>query len=184
MDELTDDAPITPSARPAPSRDRTRRWVTSGVAVVVFCAVGALLVKGLSDATLFFRNADEAVAERDSLGDRRFSLQGLVVEDSVDAQGDLVLFTIEFNEVRVDVAHEGAPPQLFQEGIPVVLEGHFVDAPSPAGVSFVDTGGTAEQGYHFASDRILVKHDENYEADNAERLDDGRRGAANRSSSR
>lgn len=177
MDDLTDDEPIVPAPPASSTVGRNRRWITTGIAVVAFLAAGALLVKGLTDATLFFRNADEAVAQRDSLGDKRFNLQGLVVDGTVRQQADLVLFAVEFNDVQVDVAHQGAPPQLFQEGIPVVLEGSFVSQAAPDGTEFTNVDGTAAAGYHYRSDRILVKHDENYEADNGERLDDGRRGS-------
>jgi cytochrome c-type biogenesis protein CcmE len=179
MDAMTpgSEPPIVPSERSS-SGNRTRTWVTTSVAILAFVAVGAVLYKGLSDATLFFRNADEAVAQRDSLGDKRFNLQGLVVADSVSQQGDLVLFSIVFNDVQVDVAHEGAPPQLFQEGIPVVLEGHFVEGASPEGVSFAATDGTSGDGYYYASDRILVKHDNEYDAENPDRVEDSLRGGS------
>ena len=177
MDELNAEEPIVPIAKAPRSASRSRKWVATGVAVIVFLAVGALLAKGLTDATLFFRNADEAVAERDSLGEKRFSLQGLVVGGSVEQQGDLVLFSVAFNDVQIDVAHDGAPPQLFREGIPVVLEGSFVSTSAPEGTEFHTTDGTSDQGYHYRSDRILVKHDENYQADNGGRIDDGLRGS-------
>ncbi len=179
MDAMTpgSEPPIVPS-EPSSSGNRTRAWVTTSVAILAFVAVGAVLYKGLSDATLFFRNADEAVAQRDSLGDKRFNLQGLVVDDSVSQQGDLVLFSIVFNGVTVDVAHEGAPPQLFQEGIPVVLEGHFVEGGGPEGVSFAVTDGTSGDGYYYASDRILVKHDNEYDAENPDRVEDSLRGGS------
>ena len=62
-------------------------------------------------------------------------------------------FEVVFNEVAVDVAHEGDQPELFKPGIPVVLEGHW-------------------HGETFASDRIFVRHSSEYEADNGERLDE------------
>ncbi len=34
-------------------------------------------------------------------------------------------FTIAFNGVEVPVVHDGDPPELFEPGIPVVLEGHW-----------------------------------------------------------
>ncbi len=51
--------------------------------------------------------------------------------------------------------HDGDPPELFQPGIPVVLQGSW-----------------APTGNEFLSDRILVKHSEEYEADNGDRIDD------------
>ena len=52
----------------------------------------------------------------------------------------------------------------------MVLEGHFVNGTNPAGVSFTATAGTSGDGYYYASDRILVKHDNEYDAENPERL--------------
>jgi cytochrome c-type biogenesis protein CcmE len=62
------------------------------------------------------------------------------------------------------VVHAGDPPELFEPGIPVVLEGRW-----------------AASGDHFDSDAIRVKHSEEYEADNGDRLreaEDGEGGAA------
>lgn len=132
-----------PSSRP---RRRRRRWLALAVIAVVLVVLGALVYKGLSDATTYFRNADEAVAERDDLGTRRFRLQGTVVGDP-ERTGDRVTFAVAHNGVSVDVRHVGDPPELFRPGIPVVLEGRW-----------------AEGEDVFDSDRILVKHDETYES--------------------
>ncbi|MEA2826210.1 MAG: cytochrome c-type biosis protein CcmE [Actinomycetota bacterium] len=113
-------------------------------------ALGFLLYQGLGNATLYFRTADEAVAQREKLGDRRFRIEGNVLSP-VQEQGDFVSFRIEANGVEVPVTHKGDPPELFQPGIPVVLEGRF-------------------QGDGFSSDRILVKHSETYVAENPERV--------------
>ncbi len=125
------------------------------VLLVVVVALGFVVTKALSSASLYFYNADEAVAKQDDLGDKRFRLQGTVLGDSIDIDEarDTVDFTVAFNGAHVDVRHDGSPPELFEPGIPVVLEGHW-DA----------------SGEWFDSDRILVKHSEQYEADNGDRL--------------
>jgi len=130
------------------TRNTSRLWVAGAIVVV---ALGFLVVQGLGNATLYFRTADEAVAQRESLGAKRFRIQGTVVAGSVRPQGNEVAFTIEANDVSVPVVHQGDPPELFQPGIPVVLEGRF-------------------SGEHFASDRILVKHSETYVADHPDRV--------------
>jgi len=129
-------------------KTRTRLWLAGAVVVA---ALGFLLVRGLDDATVYFRTADEAVAQRDALGDRRFRIQGTVVPGSLAPADDDVAFRIVSRDVEVGVVHEGDPPELFKPGIPVVLEGHFA-------------------GDHFASDRIMVKHSESYEAEHPERV--------------
>jgi cytochrome c-type biogenesis protein CcmE len=130
------------------TRDTRRLWLAGAVVAV---ALGLLVFKGLGNATLYFRTADEAVAQREALGDRRFRIQGNVVAGSVQPAQQDVAFAIESNGAVVRVLHRGDPPELFKPGIPVVLEGRF-------------------QGDHFASDRILVKHSETYVAEHPERV--------------
>ena len=127
---------------------RRRLWLAG---VVVLAALGFLVFQGLGNATLYFRTADEAVAQREQLGDRRFRIEGDVVDGSVRQVGNDVSFTLTKNDVQVPVQHKGDPPELFRPGIPVVLEGRFKDD-------------------YFSSDRILVKHSETYVAENPERV--------------
>lgn len=134
-----------------------RRWVGVAVLVVVVGLGAVVVVRSLDDATLFFRNADEAVTQRDDLGTSRFRLQGLVVPGSVEAYPGGVAFDVGFNGAVVPVEHSGDPVELFDDGIPVVLEGRW-------------SGTNANAVY--LSDRMLVKHDENYIADNGGRLDE------------
>ena len=91
------------------------------------------------------------MAQRQSLGDRRFRIEGVVVRGTVHQAASDVAFDIESKGVDVSVLHRGDPPELFKPGIPVVLEGHF-------------------QGEHFASDRIMVKHSEDYVAKHPSRV--------------
>jgi cytochrome c-type biogenesis protein CcmE len=126
-----------------------RRLLVAGAVVVA--ALGLLVVRGLGNATVYFRTADEAVAQRQSLGDRRLRIEGTVVGGSVAESGGNVSFRIESKAVEVPVVHHGDPPELFKPGIPVVLEGRF-------------------RGDAFSSDRILVKHSESYVADHPERV--------------
>ena len=63
-------------------------------------------------------------------------------------------FTVEFRCAKVKVNHIGIRPELFREGIPVVLEGSFADG--------TDT---------YRSDQIFVKHTEEYSAEEKERLE-------------
>ena len=121
--------------------------------VVAFAVAGLLLWKGLTNATVYFKTVDEAVAQRASLGDRRFRLEGVVEEGSVKTRNGGVDFVVTENDAEVRVHHTGDPPELFKPNIPVVLEGHF-------------------QGDTFRSDRILVKHTEEYREDNPDRVKD------------
>lgn len=158
--ELNPTPPLDLSPRaPDPERRprRGRRLPLVAVAVLLVAGGGFLVSRALTDATLFFLNADEAVAQRDSLGSDRFRLQGSVVPGSAEATSDGVSFVVTYNGVEVDVRHQGDPPELFSDGIPVVLEGHW-------------------EGVTFSSDRMLVKHDETYVEESGERLDEAEHG--------
>jgi len=134
----------------APGRTQgRRRLIIAGL--VVLAALGFLVVRGLGNATLYFRTADEAVAQKQQLGDRRFRIEGSVVAGTVRESARSTAFNIESKGTVVPVSHTGDPPELFKPGIPVVLEGHF-------------------QGDTFASDRIMVKHSEDYVAKHPSRV--------------
>ena len=118
---------------------------------VVVVALGFLLYKGLASATTFFYTADQAVHMKASLGTTRFNLEGTVVPGTVRRDGNSVAFSVSNNGVVVPVVNSGYPPQLFQPGIPVVLEGNF-------------------NGATFDSDLIMVKHSSDYVAAHPDRV--------------
>jgi len=118
--------------------------------VVIAAALGLVLVQGLANATVYFKTADQAVADRASLGSDRFRIEGTVQPD-VREVAKTVRFSIVNNGVSVPVIDTKSPPQLFKPGIPVVLEGRW-------------------QGPVFASDRIMVKHTASYTEAHPDRL--------------
>ncbi|MDZ7678386.1 MAG: cytochrome c maturation protein CcmE [Acidimicrobiales bacterium] len=192
MDELSPDAPdpvgepagddaasrLAPRVPPA-ARSRRRNPFALASLVLIVVALVAVVMMGLGDAAVFFRNADEAVAQRAELGDRRFRIQGLVDGDTVTDTTRGVDFVITHNGVEVTVAHEGDPPDLFQPGIPVVLEGRWARVDAPDLVAPVDALPT-DDGWYFASDRFFVKHTEVYAEEHPERTDgyEGERGGS------
>jgi len=150
--ELT---PRTAAEPPGPQPTRRRNPVVYVVLALVLLGLGVVVYQALTTASLYFLNADEAVAQRDDLGDQRFRLQGTVVgAPEPDGEGE-VAFTVAYNGESVAVVHEGDPPELFQAGIPVVLEGHWLPGADV-----------------YVSDRIIVKHSEEYEADHEDRIQD------------
>lgn len=166
--DVTPDLDLSPRTGPddGPSAGRRRpsggrRWVGMAVVLAVLAVGGLAVSQALGDATLFFRNADEAVAQREELGDTRFRLQGLVVPDTTVEVPGGVEFEVTYNGVVVPVEHQGDPPELFQADVPVVLEGAW-SSTEPTAV--------------FRSDRMLVRHDENYDAENPDRVADAERG--------
>lgn len=118
--------------------------------LVIAGAVGFLLARGLSNATVYFKTADQAVADKASLGTRQFRIEG-TVEPGVEQVGGTIRFSITANGVTVPVVDTDQPSQLFKPGIPVVLEGHWA-------------------GSVFSSDLIMVKHSASYTEAHPDRL--------------
>lgn len=151
---------LTPRA-PRPLRSRKAPWFALVIALAVVVAVAALIVN-LVEGSLYFYNADEAVEERSDIGDRRFTLQGSPIGCSIveGFSGDepVVAFSLSFGGASVDVVHHGDPAELFQADVPVVLDGAWVAQP-PVVEGFT---GIANDGWHFSSDRMRVKHDNDY----------------------
>ena len=156
-----------PDAPGTVAPERRRRPWAYGVLALVLIGLGVVVYQGLTSASLYFYNADEASEQRAELGSQRIRLQGSVRDDVHPlASGEGIEFTVSYNGVDVVVQHEGDPPELFRPGVPVVLEGHWS--------SSLQT---------FDSDRILVKHSEQYEADNGDRIDDAEDGQSGASTS-
>lgn len=139
------------------SRSSRRVWTLVGVGVLIALVVAVTM--GLSDATVFFRNVDEALAERSELGDQAFRMQGSVIPDSVNKTPNGVTFDLTYNGSTATVEHSGSEPALFERtDIPVVAEGRW-------------------DGDVFASERLVIKHDETYDEENPDRIDAAREGA-------
>jgi cytochrome c-type biogenesis protein CcmE len=138
-------SPRTDVAGAPTRRGGARRWGAVAVLVVLGAVLVGIVVQARG-ATLFYKNADEAVMERDELGTSRFRLQGVVEGEPVRGEGDEpTTFVVSYNDVDVKVVHTGSEPALFKAGLPVVVEGRW------------NAAGSA-----FDSDRLLVKHTEDY----------------------
>jgi cytochrome c-type biogenesis protein CcmE len=162
----------------APSR--RRRLLPGVLLAVVVAGLGFVLLQTLSASALFFYNADEAVERRDELVEQRFRMQGTPFGEpfstEIDREGRkevAVVFPISFEGIVVDVVHTGSPAEQFQPGVPVVLEGAWVQG-LPTGVESIGQG--ANDGWHFASTDMVVKHDNEYRTSNNDRIDDAERG--------
>ncbi len=147
-----------PDAGPAPRRPRSRGkgLLIGGVIVVLLVGIVALLIVQVQGSSLYYYNVDEAVAERPSLGQRDIRIQGTVAGGPTEqGNGDALVFDLAFGGESVAVRHLGPePPPLFDAGVPSVLEGHFADDGS------------------FVSERIVIKHSEEYREENPEHVED------------
>jgi len=69
--------PTAPASRIRPRRRRAWPWAI--VLVLVFAAAAIILFQGLSNATVYFCNANEVGQRADCMPGKRFRVQGTVV---------------------------------------------------------------------------------------------------------
>ena len=118
--------------------------------MIIAGAVAFILLEGLDNATVYFKTADQAVADRAALGTKQFRIEG-TVEPGIQQTAGVIRFSITANSVTVPVVDTDQPSQLFKAGIPVVLEGHWA-------------------GRVFDSNVIMVKHSASYTEAHPDRL--------------
>jgi cytochrome c-type biogenesis protein CcmE len=130
---------------------RRRKWLPMVFIGLVVVAGGVIVTQFLTSAIDYYCNVDEVGTRDGCEGDRRIRVQGIVLENSVKKIDGATTFTLVFNEKEIDIAYEGDPGGIFQECIPVVAHGRLVEGA-------------------FESDRIEVKHSNQYVEVNEERL--------------
>ncbi len=132
-----------PPAFPPPPARRSHRLRYAVVGLVLVGSLAFLIAKGLGSALNFYLPANQAVAQRSTLGSQTFNLEGVVEPKSIHTTPDGVDFVVTSGSTRLEVHNTSSPPQLFQANIPVIAVGHF-------------------SGNAFDSDQILVKHSSSY----------------------
>lgn len=144
------EAPESTSSTSTPRR----RWVPIIVLALVLVAGGMLVTQFLRSAVDYFCNVDE-IGQRDGCEEgRRLRIQGTVDAGTVDVVSGVTTFTMSFNGATLPVRYDGEPGGMFEECQPVVVHGKL-------------------EGGEFRGDRVEVKHSNEYEAENAERVDEG-----------
>jgi len=121
------------------------------VPAALLVVVLVVLLINLSSSLVYFITPTELIAADDDDTERR-RLGGQVVSGSVTEEVEGVRFAVTDGRETVIVRHAGAPQQLFQEGIGVVVEGTW-------------------NGSEFHSDVMLVKHDEQYRTEDGTEYD-------------
>jgi len=131
-----------------------RQFVLFGI-VGVAALVGVITVIGLNDNLTYYLYPNEAVAQRNDFPDGdRFRLAGQVVAGSLtEESGDLV-FEVTDGSATVPVVLLNTPPPLFNEDVPVLLEGYW-------------------SGDQFTAESALIRHDENYEIPSEGNFEEG-----------
>jgi cytochrome c-type biogenesis protein CcmE len=133
--------PTTPD--PTHERARGRRWHYVVLGVLCAGAIVWLLFGALRENIVYLQPVSEAVAGRDAQGERKFRMGGAVVPCTITETVDGVQFVLTEGGAEVTVTHHGDPPDLFEDGAPVVVEGRWA-------------------GEHFDSERLLIRHGEEY----------------------
>lgn len=121
-----------------------RQFILLGIGGVIALVI-AMTIAGLNENLTYYLYPNEAVAQRDVFPDgERFRLAGQVVTGSVEERGDDLAFDVTDGSSTVSVLLVDKPPALFDEDVPVLLEGYW-------------------SGDVFTAELALIKHDENYE---------------------
>lgn len=144
---------LSPRQRTVASSQRRQRrpWLAIVVLFGVVVAGGVVLTQFLTSAIDYYCNVDEIDVKEGCEAGRRLRIQGVVDEGSVRDDGTATAFTVTFGAKTIPVRYEGDPGGIFKECIPVVVHGVISD-----GV--------------FLGDRIEVKHSNEYEAANPDRV--------------
>jgi cytochrome c-type biogenesis protein CcmE len=135
----------------APASRAKRRWAPIVILALVLVAGGVIVTQFLRSAVDYYCNADELGVRAGCEPGRRLRVQGTVDAGSVESANGVTSFTISFNDRTLPVRYAGQPGGMFQECEPVVVHGELVN----------DV---------FEGDRVEVKHSNEYEAKNADRI--------------
>ncbi len=142
---------LSPRSTTGSASRRRRPWGAIVVLVLVVVTGFVVITKFLTSAVDYYCNVDEIGRKEGCEAGRRLRVQGVVEQGSVADDGTVTTFDVAFNGESVSVRYEGDPGGIFKECIPVVVHG-------------VLNGDT------FMGDRIEVKHSNEYEAENPDRV--------------
>lgn len=137
------------SATSTPAAGTAGRRVFLVVALLVAAsALGFIAFGNIGENLVYYWDVGQLHDAGDKAVGATIRLGGVVKEGTVDWKPDEnhLEFIVTDGTQEVPVACSGAPPQMFREGIGVVVEGTMTP------------GGT------FTSDRLMVKHSNEYKA--------------------
>ena len=131
------------------SRERTRRLVLAVAAVAISAAVLAFLAfGGIGENLVYYWSPSELEdAGNEAIG-ATIRLGGLVEPGTVERSPDglTTKFAVTDGGASVPIVTKSVPPAMFREGVGVVVE------------------GTVRKDGSFETNRLLVKHDNQYRA--------------------
>jgi cytochrome c-type biogenesis protein CcmE len=127
---------------------RRHRWLGLGALALIIGAFGYLLSGGIGENLVYFLSPKELLAKGTAAYDVPVRLGGQVVPGSVqwNAERLELRFRVTDGEQQVAVRSKGAPPQMFRDGMGVVVEGRY------------------RRGGEFESHNLMVMHSNEYRA--------------------
>ncbi len=116
--------------------------------LIAGCSLAWLSFGGIGENLVYYWTPTEMGQHGDIAQGAQIRLGGVVEADSLnwDKESNELRFDVGDGETTVAVEGRSVPPQMFREGIGVVVE------------------GTLREDGVFVSDRLLVKHDNEYQA--------------------
>ena len=116
--------------------------------LVAGAALAFLAFGGIGDNLVYYWTPEEMMANADKAKGATIRLGGVVEQDSLhwNKDSNQLKFKLSDGDTVVEVEGKSVPPQMFREGIGVIVEGQLRDD----GV--------------FECDTLLVKHDNQYQA--------------------
>ena len=132
-------------------KDTSRKSQKMFLGAALLIAAGALAFisfGNIGENLVYYWNPTEVVEAGDAAYGATIRLGGVVKEGSLEwkTESNDLYFKVEDDKHTVTVHATGAPPQMFREGIGVLVEGTMV------------------KGGVFESDRLMVKHSNEYRA--------------------
>jgi cytochrome c-type biogenesis protein CcmE len=138
-----------PLASPRAPTRRSSRWLAVAAIAVALAAVLGFMLAGLGKNLVYYWGPTELLAAGERAVGATIRLGGQVVPGSVhrtDGVSGIEFDVADRKGGRVHVKASGLPPQMFREGIGVVVE------------------GTWSRAGHFEGQRLMVSHGNEYRA--------------------
>jgi cytochrome c-type biogenesis protein CcmE len=130
-------------------RRRTRRFMI-GAFLVAAIAFGVIAATGINSNLVYYWTPSDVISNGGKAYGATIRLGGMVAPGSIQKLGgSSVAFDVHDGTAKVHVRTATVPPQMFRENIGVVVEGTMV------------------RGGYFQSNRLMVSHNNEYQAPEA-----------------
>jgi cytochrome c-type biogenesis protein CcmE len=144
--QIQSDSDTQRDAAPAPGHTKWFAFAALAVAAVAFVIIA---YGGIGENLVYYWGPGEVEAAGSKAVGATIRLGGQVAEGSIrygDGASGLEFDVVDLQGAKVHVKSQGVPPQMFREGIGVVVE------------------GTMTRAGHFECHRLMVSHDNEYRA--------------------